>query len=378
MKVVSLKYLIREGIRNLWTNRVMAFTSVGVLTTCLLIVGAAYLVTENVNSMVNYVEGQSEMSIFLKEFVEPQPEAPTEGETTPAEGETTPTEGETTPAEGDTTPAEGETTPTEGETTPTEGETTPTEGETTPSEGETTPTEGEYSTNLDRIAAVKAAITQHPNVKSCDHISKEQGLDNFKESLGENGYLLDGLEEMNYIPDTFAITLNDVSLTEQTKLELEKNAEVDLVVASTTVADTLTYIQRTVNTLGGAVILALGIISLVIVSNTIRATIFARRKEINIMKFVGAKNAFIRIPFVVEGFTLGLISAVISYLVIWGSYSYLIQAFTTDVSAWLNSAFENIIPFHEIALNLGLFFVITGTLLGSIGSVISIRNHAKV
>ncbi|MEG0691682.1 MAG: permease-like cell division protein FtsX [Oscillospiraceae bacterium] len=330
MKGSSFKYLLKEGVRNLWTNRVMAFTSVGVLTTCLLIVGAAYLLTANVDSMVRYVEGQSEMSIFLNEFVEPAPE------------QTPPVEGEAPPAEGETPPA------------------------------------SIYSSNEDRITAIKAEIEANPNVKSCEHISKEQGLENTKEMLGDNGYLLDGITDRNYIPDTFVITLKDVSLTAQTKTELEKNSEVDLIVASTTVSDTLTYIQRTINTLGSAIIIALGIISLVIISNTIRATIFSRRKEINIMKFVGATNSFIRIPFIVEGFTLGLISASIAYLVIWGCYSYLIQAFTTDVSAWLNSAFKSIIPFNDIALNLALFFVITGTLLGSIGSVISIRNHAKV
>ncbi|MFZ2539126.1 MAG: permease-like cell division protein FtsX [Oscillospiraceae bacterium] len=338
MKGSSFKYLLKEGVRNLWTNRVMAFTSVGVLTTCLLIVGTAYLLTANVDSMVSYVGGQSEMSIFLNEFVAPKPE-------------------QTPPAKGDNTKVKDDTTKTDG------------------AEIKKANT---YSSNQDRITAIKAEVEANPNVKSCEYISKEQGLENTKEMLGDKGYLLDSITDRNYIPDTFVITLKDVSLTAQTKSQLEKSAEVELIIASTTVSDTLTYIQRTINTLGTAIIIALGIISLVIISNTIRATIFTRRKEINIMKFVGATNSFIRIPFIVEGFVLGLISAVISYFVIWGSYSYLIQAFTTDVSVWLNSAFTSIIPFNEIALNLALFFVLTGTLLGSIGSVISIRNHARV
>ncbi len=331
MKGSSFKYLLKEGIKNLWTNRVMAFTSVGVLTTCLLIVGAAYLLTANVDSMVRYVQGQSEMSIFLTEFVKPESE-----QTPPAEGET---------AKPDDTQIEKTDT---------------------------------YASNEDRVRALKAQVEANKNVKSCEYISKEQGLENTKTMLGDKGYLLDGIKDRNYIPDTFVITLNDVSLTAETKSELEKITEIELIVASTTVSDTLTYIQRTINTLGTAIIIALGIISLVIISNTIRATIFTRRKEINIMKFVGATNSFIRIPFIVEGFMLGLISAALSYLIIWGSYSYLIQAFTTDVSVWLNSAFSSIIPFNDIAANLALFFVLTGTFLGSIGSVISIRNHAKV
>ena len=65
MKTSSLRYLIKEGARNIWSNRIMSFTSMGVLTTCLLLVGAAYLITVNVNSMVRYVEDQNEMSVFL-------------------------------------------------------------------------------------------------------------------------------------------------------------------------------------------------------------------------------------------------------------------------------------------------------------------------
>lgn len=332
MKSSSFKYLLKEGIKNLWSNRVMAFTSVGILTTCLLIVGAAYLITENVNSMVTYVQGQSEMSIFLNEFGQPKPTQKAEAKPDKADD----------------------------------------------AQNKAQQDRVVYASNEERIKAVKAEIVKNANIKSCKYISKDQGLENTKDMLGDKGYLLDGISDRNYIPDTFVITLKDVSQTEKTQKELEKNTEVELVVASTTLADTLTYIQRTINTVGSGIIIALAVISLVIVSNTIRATIFARRKEINIMKFVGATNSFIKIPFIVEGFTLGLISALLAFLLIWGSYSYVTQAFTTNVSAWLTSAFNSIIPFKAIAKNLALFFILTGTILGSIGSAISIRNHAKV
>lgn len=375
MKSSSFKYLLKEGIKNLWSNRVMALTSVGILTTCLLIVGAAYLLTENVNSMVTYVEGQSEMSIFLNEFVPPNSDTENSKTDTKQE-ETTQSDVETPKDEDASTEVTTDDTATQNEDVSSNQETESSKPEV--SENEKAATPSKYALNEDRITAVKADIEKNPNVKSCKYISKEQGLENTKEMLGDKGYLLNGIEDRNYIPDTFVITLKDVSITAKTKAELEQNPEVEIIVASTTLADTLTYMQRTITTMGSAIIIALGVISLVIISNTIRATIFARRKEVNIMKFVGATNSFIRIPFIVEGFVLGLIAAAIAYLLIWGSYSYLIQAFTTDVSPWLNSAFESIIPFKDIALNLALFFIITGTFLGSIGSVISIRNHVKV
>ncbi|MEG1028413.1 MAG: FtsX-like permease family protein, partial [Oscillospiraceae bacterium] len=160
--------------------------------------------------------------------------------------------------------------------------------------------------------------------------------------------------------------------------KLQKIQGIYSVQASNEVSDTLTYIQKTVNTFGYALILALAIISLVIITNTIRATIFTRRKEINIMKFVGATNSFIRVPFVVEGFLLGLISATLSFLIIWGSYTYLTDAFTRGTTMFLQAAFDSIIPFKDVALNIGVSFLLCGTLLGMIGSSISIRNHVKV
>lgn len=365
MRVSGFKYLVKEGVRNLWSNRVMAFTSVGVLTTCLLIVGAAYLLTVNVSNMVSYVETQSEMSVFLKDVDRPdisdstdaKENAPNLSSDKSAEGGTTDTQASGTDASSKAesgAPAEG-----------VDDTNDTTDDDTT-------------ALRLEIVARVEQQIRSNSNVATCEYISKEQGLENTKVLLEDSGYLLDGIKDRNYIPDTFIITVNDIEKTEQTKAALEKIEGVDMVIASTEVSDTLTYVQRTVNMLGGAIIIALAVISVVIISNTIRATIFARRKEINIMKFVGATNSFIRIPFLVEGFFLGLISAILAYLLIWGSYSYLLQAFSGDVSTWLNSVFENVVPFNKLAADLMLFFGVTGTLLGSVGSAISIRNHARV
>ncbi len=304
MKGSSFKYLLKEGVRNIWSNRVMSFTSIAVLTTCLIIVGAAYLITANVNSMVGYVESQSEMVVFLKAVPKEEREA--------------------------------------------------------------------------QKNTVEAEMKKIDNIKNIKYTSKEDGLENTKDMLGENGHLLDGLEDRNTLPDMFSIRVKDLALTKETVSELQKIGDVDIVQASNEVADTMTYIQRTISTFGSVLIIALGVISLVIISNTIRSTIFARRKEINIMKFVGATNSFIKLPFIVEGFMLGVVSSTVAFLIVWGSYTYLISTLTTGTTIWLQSAFESIIPFKDIALNLALFFVGTGTILGMIGSVVSVRNHAKV
>lgn len=300
MKFSGFKYLTKEGCKNVWRNRVMSFTSIGVLTTCLIIVGAAYLITVNVNSVVKYIEGQSEMVVIVEE--------------------------------------------------------------------------------IDQAATTQLEnnIKSIENIKSYNYISKEQALQNEMERLGDSAHLLEGYTDRNPLPAIFEIKVKDLSKTRDTAATLRELAGVESVQASDDVADTLTYMQNTVNTFGSALIIVLAIISMVIISNTIRATIFARRKEINIMKYVGATNSFIRIPFLVEGFLLGLISATIAFLVIWGGYQYLMGANTSGMTIWIKSMFDSLIPFKDIALDLGLFFGITGTMLGMIGSGISIRNHARV
>lgn len=300
MKFSSFRYLVKEGLKNVWHNRVMSFTSIGVLTTCLIIVGAAYLITVNVTSMVSFIENESEMVVIVADI-------------------------------DDTA-----------------------------------------------VTQLEADIKSIANVKACTFVSKSQGLENAKAMLEGDGFLLDGFEDRNVIPAMFEIRVKDLELSRETAAQLASLNGVELVQASHEVADTLTYVQTTVNTFGFILIGALGVISLVIIANTIKATIFTRRKEINIMKYVGATNSFIRIPFVVEGFMLGLISSTLSFFIVWGSYHYLTSALTMGGSVWLQSAFESIIPFEQLAADVGIFFIGTGTLLGMIGSAISIRNHARV
>lgn len=314
MKRSSFRYLMREGVRSLWVNRIMSITSIGVLTTCLLLVGIAYLITVNVNGLVGYVSEQSEMSVFLKDVEK-------------REGESE---------------------------------------------------ESVLKRRQEQVEEVRAEIMAMPYTKTCTYISKEEGLENTKDMLGDAGYLLDGIKDRNYIPDTFVITLESLEHTGSVVSMLESLEQVDSVAASIEVSDTLTYIQRTVTVFGFVIILILGLISIVIISNTIRATIFARRKEINIMKFVGATNTFIRVPFIVEGFLLGLISALLAFVFIWAGYTYMLSSPMSGTTAWLDMALSNMLPFESVALPLGVFFLVTGVILGTVGSGASIRRYMKV
>lgn len=330
MKANSFRYLTKQGIKNLWLNRMMTLASIGVLTACLLIVGLAIILTQNIDNMAHYVEDQTEFVAFMyreNDYIQIQVDA---GEQPIVATADTP--------------------------------------------------EGQTPQWDSFVQEVKKKIEAIPNVSSVEYISKAQGLNNMRSQLGEYASLLDELEDDNPLNDSFTIRVEDLTKIKETTTRVQSVNGIQSVNAANDVAETLTFIRQIVNAVGGAIILALVIVSLVIIVNTIRATIFARRKEINIMKFVGATNSFIRLPFIVEGIVLGLLSAVIAYCIIWGAYSYILNAFSEGgiVPTFIGSAFKNIIPFKDVALDLGVFFGASSIGIGVLGSLMSIRNHIKV
>ncbi len=330
MKGNSFKYLLKQGVKNLWSNRMMTLASVGVLTACLLIVGFAVLLTENINNMVKYMEDQNEVVAFMYTETDYHDKLESEGQTPFTMSSETP--------------------------------------------------EGEASWWSDFIKETERKIRSvDDNILEVTFVSKEEGLQQQKEQWGEKGSLLDDYQgEENPLPDSFVVKIKDLSKLTQTKASLEQVDGIESVRAADSVADTLTDIKRIVNIVGWSIVAALVVVSLVIITNTIRATIFSRRKELNIMKYVGATNSFIRIPFIVEGICLGLISAVVAYFCIWFGYSYILGTFLDQTSNWLQSAFASIIPFQNVALDLGAFFLVSSVAIGVLGSIVSIRNHIKV
>ena len=148
--------------------------------------------------------------------------------------------------------------------------------------------------------------------------------------------------------------------------------------APTNVAETVTGIKNAVYVCGSAVVLILLAVTLIIIANTIKVTVFNRRKEINIMKYVGATDTFIRMPFVVEGILLGVISAAIAYLLLWGGYTYLIGYIQESTTTSFAAFFRNLVPFTDVARELLISFVIGGVGVGVVGSMIFVRKHLKV
>ncbi len=234
----------------------------------------------------------------------------------------------------------------------------------------------EDDATADQIEALGKQITAIDGVNEIVYISKEAGLEEAKEMLDAQGYLLDGLEEDNPIPASYRIKLTDQSRMAAIQSAIQKMDKVESVVAPTSLAETLTGIERTMRVLGTIIIGILLIASLVVINNTIKLTVFARRREINIMKYVGATNGFIRLPFIVEGLTIGTISAVLAFGVLALVSHSLGEMLTSSVIPAISTM--AVVSFWDVWYWIGGAFLAAGTLIGVFGSSLAMRKHLKV
>ena len=218
--------------------------------------------------------------------------------------------------------------------------------------------------------SVGSDINMLPNVANAEFVSRQQALDDF---IGDSdASLFEGLEA-DAMRDQFIVTLVDNSLVEETKAELENINGVGDVYADIEVGNALATIRTVLYIASLAIAAVLLIVSLIIISNTIRLAMLDRREEIAIMKMVGATNSFIRFPFFVEGFFLGLFGAVFSFFIEWGLYEVLRKAV-------LNTGLSviTIIPFTDVLVPMALVCCVAGFVIGIFGSVMSIRRFLKV
>lgn len=211
------------------------------------------------------------------------------------------------------------------------------------------------------------------NIKSCVFVSREEGLQRQKEAMGEEyAPLWDWVDDENPLPDSCQITIADLERFDQTLLAIRTVSGVETVRQQRDVVTKLSGIRSIINTIGIWVIGLLLIIALVIVSNTIKITMYTRKLEINIMKAVGATDGFIRMPFVIEGMLLGIIAGISSTGILYLLYKLAERTFSTSFGT-----LSSFIPFSNFALPLFIGFVIIGAFIGSLGSVISIGKYLR-
>ena len=330
MKLSSIKYLTFEGVRNTWANRLMTLASVGVLVACMTIMGLAVLISENVNLAIGNLEEQNVIIVSMKDYNWALYNTDEKQDTTSA-----------------------------------------TESGTQTTEDEGVIKETDYVIHNEKEAnALCAEIEKLDNVIDAEYVSSEKALEEAKnlipEELKEDFAFLD---EENPMSCAAKVTMRDMEKFDETIEQIEKLEGVASITSQSDMANTINAVKKGVGVAGFWIIAILVIIALVIVSNTIRITMYSRKLEISIMKAVGATDAFVRIPFVVEGMIIGLISAIISEVLLYFCYRIATETIVNSLGS--------VVKYGDMAFILFIMFAGIGIFAGVIGSAIMIGKYLK-
>ncbi|MBP3463177.1 MAG: permease-like cell division protein FtsX [Clostridia bacterium] len=232
------------------------------------------------------------------------------------------------------------------------------------------------------VQEVRDIISQIDGVASATIYTKQDALDQMKTKLKDNEELLEGYEgDNNIFPDSVIVKLTDLekSASVQEKInQITVNGEnyIDSIQSSDKTINALINIANGIKIVTGVLLILLIAISIFIISNTIKLTVHARRKEISIMKYVGATNSFIRWPFIVEGIIIGIISALLTLLLIYGGYTLVIS----KIVGVFNSIQVNIslLTFKDLYQLILIVYMILGIGIGALGSSISMKKYLDV
>ena len=229
-------------------------------------------------------------------------------------------------------------------------------------------------TPQERVAQIGQEIASVANVKEASLFTKEETLQYAINDMFEgDATMLEGFQEDNPFSDSYKVVLHDIEQTNETVEALSKIGDVEKVVNKQDVVNAVLSLSGTIKKFSIVIMLILLLIAIVIISNTVKLTVFNRRKEINIMKYIGATDRFIRIPFVLEGLIVGFLGAVLAFAVVtWGYYA-LVKYMET-----LNFGVVEFVKTGQIAPMLAVLFVTFGSLIGVVGSAVPMRKHLQV
>ena len=295
MRINNIGYLLKEGIKGIFTHGFMSFAAVCVTVACLLIVGSFSILMYNVNIMVDELNKTNEILVYV-----------------------------------------------------------------------------DSSLSDAEARSVGTKINLLDNVLKSEFVSREQALANFvADHEGDDAFTGVDASDLRH---RFVVTLEDNTLIEQTGEQLKTVSGVADIRAEYELAEGFSTLQQILEIASLAVISVLLIVSLLIISNTVKLAMYDRKDEIAIMKMVGATNGFIRLPFIVEGFTLGMIGAVLAFGLEWVGYDALIQRVSGVDSLQLFS----FVSFQELLIPMVVVFAGAGMFVGIVGSWTSIRKFMDV
>jgi len=215
-------------------------------------------------------------------------------------------------------------------------------------------------------------------VSTADYVSKEQGMNTMKERFKDKAGVLAGWEdpENNPLTDSYIVKLTDLSLNEDVQAQVSNLENVKTITSSNKTITTLMNLTNAIRIATLILLIILVIISIFIISNTIKLTMHARRKEISIMKYVGATNNFIRGPFIVEGIIIGILSGALSIVVVGGLYKIITDKLM--MSEFMLTMNLSLLTFSDMFNLIVIVYTLLGIGIGVIGSTVSMRKYLKV
>ena len=217
------------------------------------------------------------------------------------------------------------------------------------------------------LASVKDKLTKMPGVVKVTQVNKQQALERFKKRLGDQEQLLNSLGKENPFPNSFEVQVDNPDRIKVLTPQIGQLPKVETAKFGQEVVEHLFQLTKILRLGGIVLVVFLAMATLFIISNTIRLTVFARRKEVIIMKYVGATDWFIRWPFLLEGMTLGFFGAVVAFVLINSIYASLLDRIHATL------AFLPLLPTSPLLLYVDLFLLAAGTGIGALGSYISLR-----
>lgn len=228
------------------------------------------------------------------------------------------------------------------------------------------------------IQSVGERITATPGVSRVQYMSKEDVLNQYRGYMADYAVLLDEFENDNPFKANYRVSLADLSQMQAMSQNFQSIPGVYSVTAPIEMTQTFVEVQQAVTKVGQIVILVLMAVSIITVGSTIRLSVFARRREIEIMKYVGATNGLVTLPFVVEGLAMGLISGVLTAAISLGGYSYMVQASDGLGGVWEMIMGQALVPVSAVWSTIIPYSLIGGAVVGGLGSMFSIRKHLNV
>ncbi len=219
---------------------------------------------------------------------------------------------------------------------------------------------------------VEGNIQEMQGIESVKYVSKDEAMMRLKERLGDQKYLLDALGDKNPLPESIEVTVKLPEMVQTAAEAIGKMEGVEEAKYGQDVVEHLFDITRLMRIFGLVLMVLLAGATLFIISNTIRLTVFARRKEIAIMKYVGATDWFIRWPFLLEGMVLGFIGGIVAALALRSFYA----AMAAKIYSTL--AFFPLLPQYPFMNYVAVAIIVSGMIIGTIGSTISLKRFLQV